>query len=75
MMEASEPILHKKSFQELTLDELRRFSPAFSEDVYEAIAPETCVQARNIPGGPAPSQVLAAIEAGERLLELVRSEE
>ena len=61
----------QKSLDELTLAELRRFSPAFGEDVYEAIAPETCVSARNIPGGPAPQQVLAAIEAGKQLLAAI----
>jgi argininosuccinate lyase len=58
----------QKALDELSLEELRRFSPAFSQDVYEAIAPETCVKARNIIGGPAPEQVIRAIEAGEKLL-------
>ena len=57
-----------KALDELTPEEFRRFSPAFEEDVYEAIAPETCVRARDIPGGPAPGQVLAAISQGEQLL-------
>ena len=61
----------QKALDELSLEELRRFSPAFSQDVYEAIAPETCVKARNITGGPAPEQVLKAIEAGEKLLDEV----
>ncbi len=52
----------------LTLQELKEACPAFDEDVYEAIALKTCVQRRDLPGGPAPSAVQASIERGEKWL-------
>ncbi len=53
----------------LSLETLKTFSPAFESDVYEAISLKTCVAARNLIGGPAPEQVLRAIEAGENWLK------
>lgn len=57
------------SLDDLTLEELQGFSPLIQEDVYEEISVYTCVSKRNIPGGPAPEQVKAAIEAGRALLK------
>ena len=58
-----------KALNDLTLEEFRQYSPAFGEDIYTALEPETCVTLRNIPGGPAPEQVLRSIEAGRQALE------
>ena len=57
-----------KALDDLALSELHQFSEAFSEDIYQALAPETCVMQRDIPGGPAPKQVMAAIESGRKAL-------
>ena len=57
-----------KALNDLSVEEFKEFSSAFSDDIYEALAPETCVNQRNIPGGPAPEQVRAAIEAGRKTL-------
>ncbi|MGH8541214.1 MAG: argininosuccinate lyase, partial [Stenotrophobium sp.] len=46
---------------ELTLEELRRFSPLVQKDVFDHITLEASVAARNIHGGTAPAQVRAAI--------------
>jgi argininosuccinate lyase len=46
---------------ELTLEELRRFSPAIGEDVYDVLSLDGAVRARNHLGGTAPDQVRAAI--------------
>jgi len=46
---------------ELTLDELRRFSPAIGEDVFAVLTLEGSVAARDHIGGTAPKQVRAAI--------------
>ena len=43
--------------KDLTLDELKNFSDRFDADVYEAITPETCVNARNSLGGTSTEQV------------------
>lgn len=56
-----------RSFQELTLDEYRRFSPLFAEDVYD-ITMETSVAARNAVGGTAPEQVAAALARARKLV-------
>ena len=60
-----------KALLDLTLPELRTFSPAFDEDIYNAISLSTCVAMRNIPGGPAPEQVRASIRAGRTFLQSV----
>jgi argininosuccinate lyase len=50
------------TLSDLTLDEMRRFSPLIEQEVYAAISLETCVNRRQIPGAPAPEAVLAAID-------------
>jgi argininosuccinate lyase len=60
-------ISKKKSFQELSLDEYRRFSPFFAKDVY-GITAETSVEARNTVGGTAPKQVVAALSRAKKLI-------
>ena len=57
------------ALDDLPLDELRAFSPAFDGDVYEAISLGSCVAARNLTGGPAPERVLAAVRAGREWLK------
>ena len=57
-----------RAIDELSLDELRTFSPQFQEDIYDAVSLETCVNARALPGGPAPSAVREHIAAAKRLL-------
>ena len=56
-----------KDFPELSLDEYRRFSPDFDDDVF-AIGARSAVAARNVYGGTAPSRVDEQLfEAEERL--------
>jgi argininosuccinate lyase len=50
-----------RDLAELSLEELRRFSPAIGEDVYAVLTLEGAVEARDHPGGTAPRQVRAAI--------------
>jgi argininosuccinate lyase len=56
-----------KSFQKLSLDEYRKFSTLFEKDVFD-ITSETSVAARNIAGGTAPKQVLAALSRARKLV-------
>ena len=51
-----------KTLETLTLDEYKEISEVFDEDVYGAIDLETCVNTRNVEGGPAFGQVMAQIE-------------
>ena len=62
-------IKENKALLELTLPELKAFSPMFESDVFEALSLHACVDLRNIPGGPAPEAVQASIDAGKAWLE------
>ncbi len=54
--------------EKLGIDEFRSMSDKFDEDVYEAIKLETCVNMRNVEGGPAPESVKKQIKsARERI--------
>ena len=44
---------HQKTLETLTLDEYQNLSVVFEKDVYEAISLETCVNKRQVIGGPA----------------------
>ena len=57
-----------RDLSEMTLDELRTFSPVIEKDVFEVLTLEGSVAARDHPGGTAPARVHAAIaRARERL--------
>ncbi|MEF3167908.1 MAG: argininosuccinate lyase [Deltaproteobacteria bacterium] len=58
-----------RELDELSLEELRRFSPLIGEDVFSYIAVEGSVRSRKVPGGTAPEAVRTALEAAERWLE------
>lgn len=60
---------NNKPINELTLEELRNFSPLIEEDIFEEICLEKCVSGRNIPGGPARESVLEAIKSAEKFLD------
>ncbi|HHV78725.1 MAG TPA: argininosuccinate lyase [Firmicutes bacterium] len=59
---------------DLSLDELRRFSPLFDDDIYGLLTPEACVARRNTLGGTAPEQVREQIRTAKELLSQTRSE-
>ena len=46
-----------KYLADCTLEEFKGFSELFEADIYEAIAPETCVNLRTSQGGTAPAEV------------------
>lgn len=61
-----------KFLLDLTLEEFKQFSPLFDESIYEVLQPETVVNARNVYGGTATTQVSGAIgRAEERLAATV----
>ena len=62
--------IEKKIYlKDLTLDEFKKFSPLFEEDIFDAIKPETCVAARNSQGGTSPKQVEIQIELARTWLK------
>ena len=50
-------ISHHTDLESLSLEEYQAISPVFGEDVYPAIALETCVAGRKVYGGPARAAV------------------
>ena len=50
------------SLLDVSLDKLKEFSPAFEEDVYDAISLKTCIEGRKLVGGPAPETVKNYLE-------------
>ena len=62
-------VKENKAILDLSLEELKTFSDMFEEDVFAACSMEACVGLRDVPGGPAPARVQAAIDAGKAWLE------
>jgi len=56
------------TLEDLPLEDLQNVCELFSEDVYAAINLENCVNARKVPGGPAPEMVLAHIVQVEKFI-------
>jgi len=60
---------HDKTLGELSLEELKAVSPVFEQDVYGAIALETCVNQRNSYGGPAAPETARQIRSVRAFIE------
>ena len=60
-----------RDLAELTLEELRGFSPAIEPDVFQVLTLEGSVAARDHVGGTAPAQVRAAVARARARLEAV----
>lgn len=63
-----------KGLRDLTLEELRRFSPLFGEDVRQIDA-RASAQARDVPGGTAPTQVQAQLAQARQCWEQGKRED
>ena len=59
-----------KLLKDLSMDEWTALHPNFEPDIYEAIAPEQVVSARNSAGGTGFTQVTAAVERAQTILGL-----
>ncbi|HVP05878.1 MAG TPA: argininosuccinate lyase [Dehalococcoidia bacterium] len=60
--------LQGKPLSELSLEEYRRFSPEFQEDIL-ALDVQSSIAARDVPGGTAPNRVRDALAEAKRRLE------
>lgn len=58
------------ALEALPLAELKTFSPLIEEDVYRALAVESCLLKRNTQGGTGPAAVTAALNAAAQRLEM-----
>lgn len=57
------------SLEEMKLDEYKAVSPAFEEDIYDAISLETCVGRRNTIGAPGREAISEVIAINEKFIE------
>ncbi len=57
------------ALDDLTLEEFRSVSPAFEEDIYEAISLKTCVEKRKTVGAPSGEAMKQAIAAYRKYLD------
>ncbi|MBP3702226.1 MAG: argininosuccinate lyase [Lachnospiraceae bacterium] len=56
------------SLDELPLEEYKKISPVFEEDIYEAISMKTCVEKRNTIGAPGMEMMKQIIKINEKYL-------
>ena len=61
-------IEHEKDLDAFSMEEFAKFSDIITEDIYDAISMETCVNGRSLPGGPAKETVEKAIAEGKAYL-------
>ncbi|GMQ56712.1 argininosuccinate lyase [Vallitalea sediminicola] len=59
---------NNKNLEDMTLDEYKSVSPIFEDDIYEAISLETCVNKRNVIGGPSKEMMCKVINMNEEYL-------
>lgn len=57
------------SLDEMSLDEYKKISPVFDEDIYEAISLETCVEKRETIGAPSRTSMEKVIAVNEEYLK------
>ena len=57
------------AIDDLSLDEMKTFSDAFEEDIYEALKLETCADRRNTTGGPGTDAMKEMIRRNRSYLE------
>ncbi len=58
-----------ETLETLTLKDFRAISDAFSDDIYDALMLTTCVNGRNVPGGPAREAVEAQMSSLREFIE------
>ena len=61
-------IEHNKAIADLTMEEMKSFSDIIEDDIYDAVSMETCVNDRNVIGGPAKEMTEKAIKKAEAFI-------
>ena len=64
-------IENNKAITDLSMDEMKSFSEIIEEDIYDAVSMETCVNDRDVIGGPAETVTLNAIKKAEEFLSSI----
>nr|WP_273319550.1 argininosuccinate lyase [Vallitalea guaymasensis] len=62
---------NNKNLEDMTLDEYKNVSPIFEDDIYEAISLETCVNKRNVIGGPSKEMMCKVINMNQEYLATI----
>ena len=62
-------IEHNKAILDLTMEEMKSFSHIIEEDIYDAVSLATCVNDRNVIGGPAKEMTKKAIAEAEKFID------
>ena len=57
------------ALDDLSLEDMKSVSPAFEEDVYEALSMKACIERRNTTGAPGPKAMEEEIRAAEEILK------
>ena len=65
-------LAQKCELEQLSLDELREFSPAFDADVYENLKAESVLACHDVSGGTAPHRVQQALSAAREKLAVLQ---
>lgn len=65
-------LLQECELEQLSLEELREFSPAFENDVYDQLTVENVLACHDVPGGTAPHRVQQALKAAREKLAAMR---
>ncbi len=58
----------QKAIDDMSLEEMQKFSPVFKEDIYDAISMQTCVSKRLTIGAPGPDAMKQEIASCEKFL-------
>ncbi len=61
-------IENNKSLDELTLEEYKAVSDVFTEEIYDAISLETCVNTRTVKGGPSEGYIKELINMNKKII-------
>jgi len=59
---------NKTNLSALSLEEYKDLSPIFEDDIFEAISLDTCVNTRQVIGGPAKDMMIKVIEINQKYL-------
>lgn len=65
-------IENEKALEDFTLEEFRKISEYFDEDIYDAISLKSCVEKRNTKGAPGIKAITEEIEESKRILRSLR---
>ncbi|SDK29674.1 argininosuccinate lyase [Sediminibacillus albus] len=63
-------INHNKYLMDLSVEEFQQFSPLIGRDIYDFLAPEAVVNARNVAGGTAKNRVEEQLAVARQLFQI-----